>query len=99
MTSCANTAKVRSVSDVWHIHRYKDITVFNLDEIEMRLTVKVWNCTGGSTYRYSRDAAAMRITQFTRVPPLDNGEITGRYPGEFIGPEAGRGETLAIVAE
>ena len=82
-----------------------DITVFNLDEIEMRPEVKVWDrwdvsdSTGGRTYRYSCDPAPMRLSLAAGVPPFDQGEFTGRYPGEFIGPEAAGGKTLAIAAE
>jgi len=79
-----------------------DIAVFNLDEIEMRPEKKVWDVwdgTGGRTYRYTRDPAPMRLTLVAGVPTFDNGEFTGRYPGEFIGPEAGPSEALAIAAE
>ena len=79
-----------------------DIAVFNLDEIELRPEKKVWDVwdgTGGRTYRYSRDAAPMRLTLVAGVPTFDRGEFTGRYPGEFIGPETGPGEALAIAAE
>ncbi len=84
------------------VGKVADITVFNLDEIEMRPEKKifdVWDGTGGRTYRYTRDAAPMRLTLVAGVPTFDNGEFTGRYPGEFIGPEAGPGEALAIAAE
>ncbi len=79
-----------------------DITVFNLDEIEMRpekKTYDVWDGTGGRTYRYTRDPAPMRLTLVAGVPTFDYGEFTGRYPGEFVGPELGAGEALAIAAE
>ena len=79
-----------------------DITVFNLDEIEMRPEKKIWDVwdgTGGRTYRYTRDPAPMRLTLVAGVPTFDHGEFTGRYPGEFIGPETGPAETLAIAAE
>ena len=79
-----------------------DITVFNLDEIEMRPEKKVWDVwdgSGGRTYRYTRDPAPMRLTLVAGVPTFDQGEFTGRYPGEFIGPVTTRNETLAIAAE
>jgi N-acyl-D-amino-acid deacylase len=40
----------------------------------------------------------MRLTLVAGVPTFDHGEFTGRYPGEFIGPEAGP-EAYAIAAE
>ena len=77
-----------------------DITVFNLDEIEMRPEKKtwdVWDGSGGRTYRYTRDAAPMRLTLVNGEPTFDRGEFTGRYPGKFVGPESA--EALAIAAE
>ena len=84
------------------VGKVADIAVFNLDEIEMRPEKKVWDVwdgTGGRTYRYTRDPAPMRLTLVAGIPTFDHGEFTGRYPGEFIGPEAGPVETLAIAAE
>ncbi len=66
-----------------------DITVFDLEEIEMRPEKKtwdVWDGTGGRTYRYTRDPAPMRLTLVNGEPTFDRGEFTGRYPGMFIGP-------------
>jgi len=40
----------------------------------------------------------MRLTLCNGVPTWDNGAITGRFPGRFIGPEPAR-ETLAAAAE
>jgi N-acyl-D-aspartate/D-glutamate deacylase len=87
---------------VIEVGKVADITVFNLDEIEMRDEKKVWDVwdgTGGRTYRYTRDPAPMRLTLVAGVPTFDHGEFTGRYPGEFIGPEAGQGSDFAIAAE
>jgi len=78
-----------------------DITVFDLDEIEMRPEIKtwdVWDGTGGRTYRYTREAAPMRLTLVNGEPTFDRGEFTGRYPGKFIGPVP-EVEALAIAAE
>ena len=77
-----------------------DIAVFNLAEIERRPEEKIWDVydgRGGRTYRYSRAPAPMRLTLVNGVPIFDNGAFTGRYPGEFIGPE--QGAPLAIAAE
>lgn len=68
-----------------------DITVFNLDEIEMRPEKKtwdVWDGTGGRTYRYTRDPAPMRLTLVNGEPTFDRAEFAGRYPGRFISPRA-----------
>lgn len=77
-----------------------DIAVFNLDEIERRPEERIWDVLdgeGGRTYRYTRAPAPMRMTLVNGVPIFDNGAFTGRYPGEFIGPETGA--QLAIAAE
>ena len=84
------------------VGKVADITVFNLQEIEMRpekKTFDVWDGTGGRTYRYTRDPAPMRLTLVAGVPTFDNGEFTGRYPGQFVGPEVGEHEVMAIAAE
>ena len=78
-----------------------DITVFNLDEIEMRPEKKtwdVWDGTGGRTYRYTRDPAPMRLTLVNGQPTFDRGEFTGRYPGRFVGPETAAAP-VALAAE
>ena len=77
-----------------------DIAVFNLDEIERREEVKMWDVPdgkGGRTYRYSRLAAPMRLTLVNGVPTFDNGEVTGNFPGEIVRPQSV--EALAIAAE
>ena len=82
------------------VGKVADITVFNLDEIEMRperKTFDVWDGTGGRTYRYTRDPAPMRLTLVNGEPTFDRGEFTGRYPGEFIGPV--QSAALAQAAE
>jgi N-acyl-D-amino-acid deacylase len=79
-----------------------DITVFNLDEIEMRPEKKtwdVWDGTGGRTYRYTRDSAPMRLTLVNGEPTFDRGEFTGRYPGQFIGPIAKNSESEVLAQE
>lgn len=67
-----------------------DIAVFNLAEVERRRETKVWDVPdgfGGRAYRYSRDPAPMRLTLVNGVATFDNGEVTGNFPGEFIGPQ------------
>lgn len=85
---------------VIEVGKAADITVFNINEIEMRPEKKLWEVqdgTGGRTYRYTRDAAPMRLTLVNGAPTFDRGEFTGRYPGEFIGPA--NNVSLAIAAE
>mgnify|MGYP003461937220 CR=1 FL=1 len=41
----------------------------------------------------------MRLTLCNGEPTFDRGEFTGRYPGEFIGPEVEGGAQMAIAAE
>ena len=77
-----------------------DIAVFNLDEIERRPEEKIWDVfdgKGGRTYRYTRAPAPMRLTLVNGVPIFDNGAFTGRYPGDFVGPE--QYAPLAVAAE
>ena len=82
---------------VIQVGKVADITVFNLDEIERRPEEKIWDVwdgEGGRTYRYTRAAAPMRLTLVNGVPTFDNGAFTGRFPGDFIGPE----QTMAQAA-
>ena len=75
-----------------------DIAVFNLDEIERRPEEKIWDVPdgeGGRTYRYIRAAAPMRLTLVNGVPTFDNGTFTGRFPGEFVGPETEMAQAIA----
>lgn len=67
-----------------------DITVFNLDEIEPRALKRVHDVPdgkGGTTWRFTRDAAPMRLTLVNGVPTFDKGTYTGECPGKFVGPE------------
>ncbi len=82
------------------VGKVADITVFNLAEIERRPEERIWDVwdgAGGRTYRYTRAPAPMRLTLVNGIPTFDNGAFTGRFPGQFVGPEA---ETpLAMAAE
>jgi N-acyl-D-aspartate/D-glutamate deacylase len=80
------------------VGKVADITVFNLDEIERRPEEKIWDVwdgEGGRTYRYTRGAAPMRITLVNGVPTFDNGAFTGRFPGQFVGPEQTQSQAMA----
>jgi len=75
-----------------------DITVFNLDEIERRPEEKIWDIPdgeGGRTYRYIRAAAPMRLTMVNGVPTFDHGVFTGKFPGQFVGPEPEMAQAMA----
>ena len=77
-----------------------DIAVFALDELARRPESKVWDVPdglGGRTYRYTRPAAPMRLTLVNGIATFDNGEVTGNFPGEFIGPRDPA--PLAMAAE
>lgn len=66
-----------------------DITVFHMDEIEsreMRRSYDVPNGNGGNTWRWTRDAAPMRLTMVNGVPTFLNGASTGTRPGEMLSP-------------
>jgi len=81
------------------VGKYADIVVFNLDEIERRKDVKVYDVPdgeGGRTYRYSRAPAPMRLTMVNGVPTFDDGMFSGFFPGRYIGPAA---PVLAQAAE
>ncbi len=52
---------------------------------------------GGRTYRYIRPAAPMRLTLVNGVATFDNGDVTGKFPDQFIGREGS--ESLALAAE
>jgi N-acyl-D-amino-acid deacylase len=83
------------------VGKVADIAVFNLNEIERRSEEKIWDVwdgQGGRTYRYTRAAAPMRLTLVNGVPTFDNGAFTGRFPGQFVGPESGVRAARAAAA-
>lgn len=66
-----------------------DIAVFNLDEIETRPLKRSFDVPdgeGGLTWRFSRDAAPMRLTLVNGVATFENGAFTGALPGTFVSP-------------
>jgi N-acyl-D-amino-acid deacylase len=70
-----------------------DVVVFDLAKIERRPEIKSWDVPDGKgarTYRYTRDAAPMRLTMVNGVPTFDHGAFTGNFPGEYIRPEPQR---------
>lgn len=67
-----------------------DIAVFSLDEIERREKYKVFDVPDGKdgyTWRWTRDAAPMRLTMVNGVSTFAAGAATGSMPGEFIRPQ------------
>ncbi len=75
-----------------------DIAVFNLDEIEARPLKRAFDVPdgrGGFTWRFSRDAAPMRLTLVNGVPTFENGAFTGELPGEFVSPVISKVEAAA----
>jgi len=68
-----------------------DIAVFHLDEIATRPKKKVYdvpNGDGGFIWRWTRDAAPMRLTLVNGVPTFDNGAFTQALPGRMLSPAA-----------
>lgn len=77
-----------------------DIAVFDLNEIQRREEYKRFDVpTGdfGVTWRYTRDAAPMRLTMVNGMPTFFEGRFTGAMPGEFVSPPAA--PALAQAAE
>jgi len=69
-----------------------DITVFALDEIERREKYKVYDVPdgqGGYTWRWTRDAAPMRLTLVNGVSTFAEGAPTGAFPGVMVSPGDG----------
>ncbi|OCC25687.1 amidohydrolase [Croceicoccus estronivorus] len=68
-----------------------DIAVFNLDEVERREEYKRFDVPTGNygiSWRYTRDAAPMRLTLVNGMPTFMDGRFTGAMPGEFLAPVA-----------
>ena len=78
-----------------------DITVFHLDEIDRREEYKRFDVPMGDykvSWRYTRDAAPMRMTMVNGVPTFIDGRFTGAMAGEFLSPVA-EDEAMRIAAE
>jgi len=66
-----------------------DLTIFDLDEVEMRVQKKTYDVPdgeGGHTWRWTRDPAPVRLTLANGVPTYEDGKCTAARPGEMIGP-------------
>jgi hypothetical protein len=63
--------------------------VFALDEVQHRPMRKQWDVpdgAGGVTWRWTRDAAPVRLTLANGVATFMDGAPTGALPGEMIAP-------------
>ena len=66
-----------------------DLTVFALCELERRPKRKVYdvpNGQGGTTWRWTRDAAPVRLTLVNGVATFEDGRATGARPGTLLAP-------------
>ncbi len=69
-----------------------DITVFSLDEIEHRDKYKVFDVPdgkGGTTWRWTRDPAPVRLTLVNGQTTFVDGAATGARPGTLVTPQDG----------
>ena len=69
-----------------------DITVFALDEIERRDKYKIYDVPdgkGGFTWRWTRDAAPVRLTLVNGVSTFEDGKPTQARPGSLVTPDDG----------
>ncbi|WP_157221115.1 N-acyl-D-amino-acid deacylase family protein [Flavisphingomonas formosensis] len=78
-----------------------DIVVFNFDEIQQRDMEKRYDVEdgkGGIMWRYTRQAAPMRLTMVNGVPIFRDGAYTGEKPGDYLEP-LNTEAPVAIAAE
>jgi N-acyl-D-amino-acid deacylase len=79
-----------------------DIVVFDLDEIqqgEMEKRYDVTDGKGGITWRYTRQAAPMRLTLVNGEATFRDGAYTGQKPGAFLEPANDDVPSIAVAAE
>lgn len=82
--------------------RNADIAVWNIDEIERHPVIRMFDVpdgSGGRTWRYTRQAAPMRLTMVGGYPTFQAGSFTGNYPGTIAGMTPGGTTELAEAAE
>jgi len=90
------TGKVAAHFNLFEIGEVKtgkraDLVVFNLDEIQQRDMEKRYDVEdgrGGLMWRYTRQAAPMRLTMVNGTPIFRDGAYNGAKPGEFLEPAA-----------
>jgi N-acyl-D-aspartate/D-glutamate deacylase len=81
-----------------HVGKQADLIVFNLDEIEVRPEIKMWDVpdgSGGLTFRYVRAPAPMRLTLVNGIATFDQGLVTGNFPGRVLTRENAGGLKMA----
>ena len=75
-----------------------DITVFDLNEVERREEYKRFDVPVGDyaiSWRYTRDAAPMRVTLVNGIPTFNEGRFTGAMAGQFISPAVADEQRIA----
>lgn len=71
------------------VGKYADLTVFSLEEVEMRPQRKTYDVPdgeGGTTWRWTRDPGPVRLTIAGGEVTFDHGEFTEARPGEILRP-------------
>jgi N-acyl-D-aspartate/D-glutamate deacylase len=69
-----------------------DLTVFDLEEVEVhpqRKSYGVPDGKGGTTWRWTRDPAPVRLTLVNGIPTFEDGKSTGARPGMLVSPGSG----------
>lgn len=84
-------AKYLSLSDRGELKVGKrgDVCVFNLDEVQYQDIDKVYDVPdgkGGTTWRWTRKPAPVRLTLVNGVATFADGKSTGAVPGQMISP-------------
>jgi N-acyl-D-amino-acid deacylase len=77
-----------------------DVVVFHMDEIQYQNMEKAFDVpdgNGGTSWRFTRPAAPMRLTLVNGVSVFDGKAYTGATPGEFVAPA--NDDAIAIAAE
>jgi N-acyl-D-aspartate/D-glutamate deacylase len=67
-----------------------DLTVFDLDEVEVRPQQKSYvvpDGKGGTTWRWTREPAPVRLTLVNGTATFEQGKSTGARPGMMIAPD------------
>jgi N-acyl-D-aspartate/D-glutamate deacylase len=70
-----------------------DLTVFALEEIQRRELCKAQDVpdgNGGTTWRWTRPPAPVRLTLVEGVPTFEHGRTTGASPGRWLRPGGAR---------
>lgn len=78
-----------------------DLAVFSLDEVKERAMKKVYDVPmgdGSHTWRWTRDAAPMRLTMVNGVPTFQDGTATDARPGELLTPSVVVAEAARKIA-